>query len=109
MPNDIKEVLTTLIDRNVRADCGIHKDNLYVSANGQDSKDHCIGCRATNTVATEAGVKRIDLFNATSNRHRISTFYSMLELIPAKQKVYLQHMGHSEKRHQRTFTKHLPP
>ena len=84
MPNDVKEVLKTLIDKDVRADCGTYKDNPYVFVNGQDSKDCCSRWQATNTVATEARAKRIDLFNAISNKHRLSTFYLMLELSPAK-------------------------
>ena len=66
--NDVKEVLKTLIDKNLRADCGNDSDNPYVFANGQDSKDHCSGWQAISTVATEAGVKIIDLFNTTSKQ-----------------------------------------
>ena len=84
MPNDVREVLKTQIDKDVRADCGTYKDNPYVFVNGQDSKDRCSRWQATNMVSTEAGAKRIDLFNAISNRHRLSTFYLMLELSPAK-------------------------
>ncbi|WAR17865.1 hypothetical protein MAR_032459 [Mya arenaria] len=72
------------------------------------SADHTSGWNATHKLAKEAGVKRLDLVNATKQRHRISTLYCALEIPEKERQYFYKHMGHTKKVNWGTYQYPLP-
>lgn len=72
------------------------------------SADHTSGWNATHRLAKEANVKRLDLVNATKQRHRISTLYCALEIQEEDRQYFYKHMGHSKEVNWGTYQYPLP-
>ena len=69
---------------------------FFVFANHGEMEDDCSGWEALHSVALKPNVQKIEDFNATKNRHRISDLYAAPDLSPSERKLYLSHMGHSD-------------
>jgi hypothetical protein len=70
---------------------GVKKDNPFFFAT-KGNNGHASGWHALNCVAQKAGV----LINATANRHYVSTLFASLEMSPADEEIFMDHMGHDK-------------
>ncbi|WAR20358.1 hypothetical protein MAR_002196, partial [Mya arenaria] len=96
IPQDCVDGLDILICSDTRQRAKIWKENSYLFPNTGFSADHTSGWNATHKLAKEAGVKRLDLVNATKQRHRISTLYCALEIPEKERQYFYKHMGHTK-------------
>ena len=96
IPTDVHDLIKLLMDKGIWKACQIKETNPFVFANHRKMEDHCSGLEVLHSVALKANVQRIEDFNATKNRHRISDLYAALDLSPSERKLCLSHMGHSD-------------
>lgn len=93
VPNDCIKAIDILVDK--RGEHGIHEDNLFVFAS-KLSELNCSGYHALREVLEKKPRLAEIKFNATINRHRVSTIYASLDLSPADARIFFQHVSHSE-------------
>ncbi len=92
VPNDCIEAIDILV--NKRLEYGVRNSNIFVFAS-RASQYNCSGWHAVNKVISmQPGLPLT--FNATLNRHRVSTIYASLDLTPANAKIFFQHVSHTE-------------
>ncbi|WAR20331.1 hypothetical protein MAR_002169 [Mya arenaria] len=108
IPQDCVDGLDILICSDTRQRAKIWKENSYLFPNTGFSADHTSGWNATHKLAKEAGVKRLDLVNATKQRHRISTLYCALEIPEKERQYFYKHMGHTKEVNWGTYQYPLP-
>lgn len=108
IPKDCVAGLDLLCCSETRQRANVLKENKYLFPNTGLSADHTSGWNATHRLAKEANVKRLDLVNATKQRHRISTLYCALEIQEEDRQYFYKHMGHSKEVNWGTYQYPLP-
>ncbi|ELT89778.1 hypothetical protein CAPTEDRAFT_203826 [Capitella teleta] len=88
IPTNLLEPIRELVA--ARASHGIPPSNMFAFAT-RHSDSHCLGWHAVQEICHLAQIKMI---TATSMRHKVSTTYAALDMTPADQKIFLDHMGH---------------
>lgn len=76
---------------------GVYENNIFVFASTGNSELNSSGWHTLKDIcnADELILKREDLVNATSNRHRVSTLYAALDVPESERELFYKHMGHS--------------
>ena len=69
--------------------------NTFLFSNTRQSEAHTSGWHAIHGISEKLELKKPDNFKATSNRHRVSTLYSALDLPKAECELLYKHIGHS--------------
>lgn len=97
-PPDTIEAIRVLCDPLVRAQVDVSENNRYVFPSIQKSEHHVSGWHAVHKMCKLVEPRLINLktLTATSNRHRVSTLFAMLDVSPKDREWFYKHMGHSE-------------
>lgn len=93
IPQDTVPAIKKLIETRVMA--GINPKNLFLFPSTQYSLRHVEGGDMLREVVTAAGVSDPSRLTATTNRHRVSTLYEILDLPEKQHAAFYEHMGHS--------------
>lgn len=72
---------------------GISAENPFLFAT-KSGKSHCSGWHALKNVCSRADVSMV--INAGKMRHRLSTIYASLPMLPQKQDTFLDQIGHGK-------------
>ncbi|XP_057311957.1 uncharacterized protein LOC130649644 isoform X1 [Hydractinia symbiolongicarpus] len=95
-PNDTTSAMKRLVDPKFRIKAGIDKNNDFVFASTQLSSLNVSGWHALKEVCKKLELTNVEIINATTNRHRVSTLYAALDLPQQERQLFYAHMGHSE-------------
>lgn len=91
VPKDLVPGIRLLIQ--YRTLYGISAENPFLFAT-KSGKSHCSGWHALKNVCSRADVSMT--INAGKMRHRLSTIYASLHMLPQNQEIFLDHMGHEK-------------
>ena len=96
IPEDTKEAMRLLSNPTARINAGVRDDNKYVFASLQ-SESHASGWHIIHNICMKLkdGLEDYKILTATSNRHRLSTLFAMLDLPKKDHDWFYKHMGHS--------------
>ena len=107
IPPDTLPALRRLANPEVRKDLGILTDNIFLFASTRQSEGHTSGWHAVHNVMDTLTLKKPNNLKATSNRHRVSTLFSALDLPKRDREIFFKHMGHSADVNEETYQ--VPP
>lgn len=102
-PRDTIEPLWQLIDSNVRESNGIPSENEYVFASTGGSKRYVSGWSCINEICKLLNLGSSNKINATNNRHRVSTVYSLMDINETERRIFYNHMGHSKEMNEKRY------
>ena len=94
IPNDLLAILKKL--KEVREEVGVNINNMFLFPCSQNSLEACRGWDMVSEVINKANLNHPGKITAVTNRHRLSTYYSALELSPQVQEAWFKHMGHAK-------------
>ena len=92
IPKDLDKSIDILVEH--RRDYGIYASNIFVFAS-RGGHNHCSGFHALQAILNLSNIQGLKI-NATSNRYRISTIYTSLDMSTADAKIFFQHVSHTE-------------
>lgn len=95
-PEDTHKALKFLSDEGIRRKAGVLATNKYVFPSTMSSERYCSGWHAVDSVCKKLNLTNRSKINATKNRHRVSTLYSIMDLPPETRSSFYDHMGHTE-------------
>ena len=95
-PEDTHKALKFLSDEDVRRKAGVLAANRYIFPSTMSSERYCSGWHAVDNVCKKLNLANRSKINATKNRHRVSTLYSIMDLPPETRSSFCEHMGHTE-------------
>jgi len=95
-PIDTIDGLKIISDKNRRKAAGILDTNKYVFASTGLSLKHISGWHCIDHICKALKLPHSSNINATKNRHRVATLYSLSDLTTAQRDAFYDHMGHSE-------------
>ena len=94
-PQDCIPGLHKVADSNVRRVCGIVEENHYLFST-LNGLEHVSGWHAVKKVCDKLQLQDAKRITATTNRHRVSTEFALMD-VPASDRDYIyKHLGHSE-------------
>jgi len=97
-PSDCLPALEVLAYRSIHRDVSISDSNDYLFACTRRSEKHKSGWLTLHNVVSKIPkIKKPENIKATTNRHRVSTWYASLEIAPHDRELFFQHMRHSGK------------
>ena len=105
IPKDSIESLRKLADFKIRNDTGISEEKKYLFPSTQGSKNHDSEWHALHNICIKIKDKlqHSNKLTATSNRHRVSTLFAMLDLPLRDRELFYEHMGHSQAINQNVY------
>ena len=78
-------------------------NNIYLFASTKQSDEHVSGWHAVHYVIDKLTLEQPNLIKATTNRHRVSTLFSTLDVSAQDRELFYRHMGHSSKMNVETY------
>ena len=95
-PQDCVVGLTKLADQQIRGTCGIADKNNYLFPSKNGSLSHVSGWHSVKKICEKLELKEHEKITATSNRHRVSTEFALMDVPVAERDYIYKHLGHSE-------------
>lgn len=97
-PPDTVKAIKILTDETVRSQVEVAPHNRYVFPSLGNSENHVSGWHAVHKMSDviKEQLENVKALTATSNRHRVSTLFAMLDLPRQDREWFYKHMGHSE-------------
>ena len=100
-PKVTHKALEYLVRGEVRDNANVSKENEYIFANTQQSKQYSNGWHCLNQMLTKIFKK--GAFNATKNRHRVASILARFNLNEEEKQLVYEHFGHSGKMNQDVY------
>ena len=90
-----------LTNLEVRDNVNIPRSNKFTFASTNQSDKHTSGWHCVNEMLVRTNQK--GSFNATTNRHRVASLLSKLQLTEKEQEMIFKHFGHSRKMNENVY------
>ena len=103
IPPDTLPALKIIANRDIRRGVNIPEGNKFLFACTRNSEGHTSGWNAVHSVIQKLNLKKPENLKATTNRHRVSTLFSALDLPEKDREVFFKHMGHSKEINENTY------
>ncbi|XP_065680452.1 uncharacterized protein LOC124806761 [Hydra vulgaris] len=100
---DTLRALSIISNINIRNKVNIPKNNPYLFACTRNSNSHTSGWNAIDSIVKTLPLKKTENFNATKNRHRLSSIFATLDLSTQDRDLWFKHIGHSEETNKSTY------
>ena len=94
-PVDTINALNFLSNLTIRKQSGVNDSNKFLFPSTKYSELHVSGWHSLDRICEKLDLENKSKINATKNRHRVSTLYSLLDLPAEKRAAYFDHMGHT--------------
>nr|XP_047142823.1 uncharacterized protein LOC124817077 [Hydra vulgaris] len=100
---DNLRALSTISNISIRNKVNIPKNNPYLFACTRNSNGHTSGWNAIDSIVKTLPLKKPENFNATKNRHRLSSIFATLDLSTQDRDLWFKDIGHSEETNKSTY------
>ena len=100
-PPETHNALKYLTNLEVRDNVNIPRSNKFIFASTNQSDKHTSGWHCVNEMMVRTNQK--GNFNATTNRHRVASLLSKLQLTEKEQEMIFKHFGHSRKMNENVY------
>ncbi|XP_065652453.1 uncharacterized protein LOC136079814 [Hydra vulgaris] len=107
IPPDTMPSLKKLADPIVCKEVDILQSNAFLFAITKQSEGYTSGWHSVHNIISVLSLKKPENIKATSNRHRVSTLFSNLDLPKKDRELFYKHMGHSAAINEGTYQ--VPP